>query len=171
MYYEDYPKPKITEDEVLVKIKYVGICGSDLTNFKKKLYQVPLIMGHESVGEIIEIGKNIKDFKIGQRVCIINVKLDISKGNLNALGIFQNGGFAEYLKAPPEFLFSIPDSVSYKEAVMVESFANISRALKLSNITSNQKIVIIGGGNIGLCFLKALLVQKDPDYILVVEEI
>mgnify|MGYP003934242963 CR=1 FL=1 len=159
----------ISEDEVLIKVKYAGICGSDLTNFKKKLYQVPLVMGHESVGKVVEIGKNAKEFLIGDNVCAINVKLDIAKGNLNALGIFQDGGFAEYMKAPEDFLFKIPESLSLKEAVMIESFANISRALKISEIGSREKIFIIGAGNIGLCFLNALLIDKDPQYVAVVE--
>ncbi|TFF87915.1 MAG: hypothetical protein EU550_02335 [Promethearchaeota archaeon] len=126
-------------------------------------------MGHESVGKVVEIGKNAKEFQIGDTVCAINVKLDIAKGNLNALGIFQDGGFAEYMKAPEDFLFKIPESLSLKEAVMIESFANISRALKISEIGSREKIFIIGAGNIGLCFLNALLIDKDPQYVAVVE--
>jgi threonine dehydrogenase-like Zn-dependent dehydrogenase len=126
-------------------------------------------MGHESVGEIVEVGDDIENFQIGDRICAINVKLDIARGTMNALGIFQDGGFAEYMKVPKDFIFRIPESLSYKEAVMIESFANIARAMRLSKIESKEKIIIIGGGNIGLCFLNALNVKMDPQYVMVIE--
>ncbi|TXT59333.1 MAG: putative L-iditol 2-dehydrogenase [Promethearchaeota archaeon] len=168
-YTEDYPTPEISSKEALVKVHYCGICGSDITNYKTKMYQTPLIMGHELSGEIVQIGEEIRDFKIGDRVCGINVKLDISKGELGGLGIFQDGGFAEFVKVPEKYLFSIPEGLSYKEAIMIESFANITRGIKLSEIPKNQSIMIIGGGNIGLCFLDALLAEKVPENIVVIE--
>ena len=76
----DYPKPIIGNNDVLVKVHYCGICGSDITNFKYKMYQVPLIMGHEFSGEVFEIGQSITDIKIGDKVCGINVALDLTEG-------------------------------------------------------------------------------------------
>jgi len=169
IYREDYPKPSPGPDDVIVKTQYCGICGSDITNFKLKMYQVPLIMGHEFTGEVIEIGSNIIDIKLGDKVCGINVALDIDKGQLDGMGIFKDGGFAEFVRVPRKYLFQIPKSVSTKEAVMIESFANACRAVKLSNITENQNIIIIGAGNIGLCFLHYLLIEKKPKYIIVIE--
>ncbi len=161
--------PTIGFDDVLLKTAYCGICGSDVHNFKNKIYQTPLIMGHEISGVIEEVGKNIENFSPGDRVCAINVKLDISGGELGGLGIFQNGGYAEFVKVPQKYLFHIPKNIPLKEAIMIESFANITRAMKLSRVQDNEKIMIIGGGNIGLCFLKALLVEKNPEYIIVIE--
>ena len=169
IYREDYPKPSPGPDDVIVKTHYCGICGSDITNFKLGMYQVPLIMGHEFTGEVMEIGSNIIDIKLGDKVCGINVALDIDKGQLDGMGIFKDGGFAEFVKVPRKYLFPIPKSVSTKEAVMIESFANACRAVKLSNITENQNIIIIGAGNIGLCFLSYLLIEKKPNYIIVIE--
>lgn len=169
VYREDYPKPEIGPDDTLVKCHYCGICGSDITNFKYKMYQVPLIMGHELAGEVVEIGANISKAKIGDRVACINVSTDVSGGQLRGLGIFQDGGFAEYVKVPKKLLFHIPKNVSIRDAVMIESFANATRAMKLSKIEENQNIVIMGGGNIGLTFLKALLIEKNPNYAVVVE--
>ena len=169
IYREDYPKPSPGPDDVIVKTHYCGICGSDITNFKLKMYQAPLIMGHEFTGEVMEIGSNITDIKLGDKVCGINVALDIDKGQLDGLGIFKDGGFAEFVRVPRKYLFQIPKSVSTKEAVMIESFANACRAVKLSNITENQNIIIIGAGNIGLCFLSYLLIEKKPNYIIVIE--
>jgi threonine dehydrogenase-like Zn-dependent dehydrogenase len=125
-------------------------------------------MGHEISGIIEEVGKNIENFSPGDRICAINVKLDIS-GELGGLGIFQNGGYAEFVKVPQKYLFHIPENIPLKEAIMIESFANITRAIKLSRIQDDEKIMIIGGGNIGSCFLKALLVEKNPEYIIVIE--
>jgi len=168
-YTEDYPKPEINSEEALVKVHYCGVCGSDITNYKSKIYQTPLVMGHELSGEIVELGEDITQFKVGDRVCAINVKLDISEGELGGLGIFQDGGFAEFVKAPKKYLFHIPKGLNYKEAIMIESFANITRGMRLSGIQKNESIMIIGGGNIGLCFLDALLSVKDPKSIVVVE--
>ncbi len=166
----DYPKPIITNDEVLVKVHYCGICGSDITNFKYKMYQVPLVMGHEFSGEVIETGENITDIKIGDMVCGINVSIDISEGGtLDGLGIFKDGGFAEYVKVPQKYLFKIPETNSTKEAALIESFANATRAEKISKIGENQNILIIGAGNIGLCFLNYFLKEKNPNYVAVVE--
>jgi len=166
----DYPKPIIGNDDVLVKVHFCGICGSDITNFKYKMYQVPLIMGHEFSGEVSEIGQSITDIKIGDSVCGINVALDISEGgNLDSLGIFKDGGFAEYVKVPKKYLFKIPEGISTKEAALIESFANATRAEKLSKIGDNQNILIIGAGNIGLCFLNYFINEKKPNYVAVVE--
>jgi len=169
VYKEDYPRPTAGINDVIVKVDYCGICGSDITNFKLKMYQVPLIMGHEFTGEVFELGKDINDVQVGDKVCGINVALDIDQGQLDGMGIFKDGGFTEFVKVPRKYLFPIPKSVSTKEAVMIESFANACRAVKLSNITDNQNIIIIGAGNIGLCFLSYLLIEKNPNYIIVIE--
>ena len=153
-----------------MKVHYCGICGSDLSNFKYKMYQVPLVMGHEFSGEIVEVGDEIKNFKVGDKVCGINVAIDVSAGGkLDGLGIFRDGGFAEYTAVPEKYLFKIPDNATLKEAAMIESFANATRGEKLSNIGENEKIMIIGGGNIGLCFMTYLLAEKNPDYMVVID--
>ncbi|MBD3196779.1 MAG: alcohol dehydrogenase catalytic domain-containing protein [Candidatus Lokiarchaeota archaeon] len=168
-FYEDYPKPEIGPDDALVRVKYCGVCGSDIHNFKNKMYQTPLIMGHELSGIIEEVGSNVEGFNVGDKVSGINVKLDLNEGNLGGLGIFEDGGFAEYVRIPKRYLFHIPSNISLKGGVMIESFANAMRAMKISQIGLNERIMIIGGGNIGLCFLNALKVAKNPEYIIVIE--
>jgi (R,R)-butanediol dehydrogenase/meso-butanediol dehydrogenase/diacetyl reductase len=166
---EDYPKPSPDPNKAIVKVNYCGICGSDITNFKHKMYNFPLIMGHEITGVVKEIGKNITHAKVGDKVICVNVSLDISQGDLKGIGMFQDGGFAEYVKVPNISLFPIPENVSIKDAVMVETFALAIRAFKLSKIQQNENVIIIGGGNVGLAFLKALLIKKSPNYVVVVE--
>ncbi len=166
---EDYPKPSPEPSDAIVKVYYCGICGSDVTNFKQKLYQVPLIMGHEFVGEIVELGENITDFKVGDTVLGINVQLELTKDELSGLGIFIDGGFAEYVRVPKNFLFKAPDSIPLQDCALIESFAFALRALKLSRVKSNQNIVIIGAGTVGLTTLTVLLRERDPNYLIVVE--
>jgi L-iditol 2-dehydrogenase len=166
-YREDYPKPTPGPDDVIVKVHYCGVCGSDLTNFKYRLYQVPLIMGHEFSGEIVELGANVKDWKIGDKVVGINVALKV--GETSGMGIFQDGGYAEFVKVPTKYLFAAPEFLSYKDAVFIETFANAFRAMKLCNVGKKEKIIVIGAGPIGLTLLQALIAEKEPEYIIVVE--
>ena len=133
------------------------------------MYNYPLIMGHEIVGEVVEPGENISEVKIGDKVICINVSLDISQGQLKAMGVFQDGGFAEYVKVPKISLFPTPENVSIRDAVMIETFALVMRTFKLSKIGNNENILIIGGGNVGLTILKALIIEKNPNYVVVVE--
>ncbi len=169
VYREDYPKPTPGPDDALVKVHYCGICGSDITNYVGKLFQTPLIMGHELAGEVVELGENISGFNIRDRVVGINVQLDVFKGELRGLGIFDDGGFAEFVKVPKEFLFHAPKTIPFEECTLVESVAIGVRGMKLSKIGSYEKIAIIGGGNIGLTTLSVLLSERDPEYIIVIE--
>ena len=79
IYKEDYPKPSPGPDEALVKVHYCGICGSDITNFKYKMYNFPLVMGHEITGIVEELGENIKKVKIGSN-CVIGAGAIIMPG-------------------------------------------------------------------------------------------
>lgn len=133
------------------------------------MYNFPLIMGHEITGIVEKIGDNISHVNVGDRVICVNVSLDVNQGQLRGMGMFQDGGFAEYVIVPKISLFPIPENVSIKDAVMVETFALMMRAFKLSKIQKGQKLLIIGGGNVGLAALKAVLLDKDPEYVVVVE--
>lgn len=133
------------------------------------MYNMPLIGGHEITGEVVEIGENITEVKVGDKVLCVNVSLDVSQGKLIGMGMFQDGGFAEFVKVPKISLFPLPENVSTKDGVMIETFALITRAFKLSNIEKNENILIIGGGNVGLVALKSVLLEKDPNYVVVVE--
>ncbi len=133
------------------------------------MYQVPLILGHEISGEAAEIGENITDVRVGDKVVAMNVLLDVRKGKLEGMGIFDNGGFAEYVRVKSKNLFLSPKNISIKGATMIESFANITRAIRISKMSENEKVLIIGGGNIGLAFLSTVLSERNPDCIIVVE--
>ncbi len=169
VYKENYPEPVPGPEDVIVKVHYAGICGSDVSNFKYKMYQVPLIMGHEFSGEVIEIGANITKFNVGDRVTGINIVSEKGYGDTPALGIMTDGAFAEYVKVPNDFLFHVPQNVSLKECTLIESYAVAVRSIKLSKISKNERILVIGGGNIGLTTLNTLSCRMSPEYIAVVE--
>jgi len=169
IYIENYPKPEIGPDYALVKVHYCAICGSDVSNFKYKLFQVPLIMGHEFSGEVIESGENIKNFKKGDKVVGINVLPESNYGTIRGMGVFRDGGFAEFVKVHKDDLFHAPANIPMIECSLIESFAVAIRAIKLSNIPQGQNVAIIGGGNIGLTTLNVLLSEKQPNYVIIIE--
>ncbi len=169
VYREDYPKPVPGPDDVIIKVHYCAICGSDLTNFKYKMYQVPLIMGHEFAGEIVEIGENIKNFKVGDKAAGVSVYDAERYVNMKPLGVIVDGAFAEYIKVPKNYLFHTPENISLLECTMIETLAVVVRAIKNAKMKKNQKIAIIGGGNIGLTTLAVLLSEWSPEYITVIE--
>ena len=169
VYKDDYPKPEINEDETLVKVHYCAICGSDITNFKYKMYNTPLILGHEFSGIVEQTGKNVFNFKKGDKVVGVNIIPEGNYGKIRGMGVFRDGGFADYVKVHKDDLFGVPDSLSLLECSLIEAFAVSTRAIKLSKIEEKQNIAIIGGGNIGLTTLSVLNATKMPNYTLVIE--
>ncbi len=169
VYREDYPQPVAAAGEVLVRVKYCGLCGTDLHNYSHKMYQTPLVMGHEFSGEVVSVGDAVKHVKVGTRGVGINVALDLGRGTPAGMGIINDGGFAEYVRVTQENFFPIPDHVSYQEAALIETFAVAVRAMKNSRISPKARVIIVGGGTIGLTNLATLKAAHDPDYIIVAE--
>jgi threonine dehydrogenase-like Zn-dependent dehydrogenase len=97
VYYEDYPEPTPGPDDVIIKVHYCAICGTDVSNFKHKIYQTPLICGHEFAGEIVEIGENIKDFKIGDKAVGVSVYGAINYVKMKAIGVMINSRAGKHL--------------------------------------------------------------------------
>ena len=128
----DYPKCR--DNELIIKVFFSGICGSDLSTYKGEhpYKKPPTILGHEASGIIDCIGKSVKDFKVGDKVCIQSFSA-CRKCNYCEDGIYNlcnnkkilnykdlNGSFAEYLIGNEGLFFKIPDKVSYKEGALVE---------------------------------------------------
>ncbi len=164
--HDDYPDPVAGDGEVIIKVHYCAICGSDITNYKHVIYQVPLVMGHEASGVVHAVGTNTT-LNVGDRVIPINVSLDVN--STDGMGIFKDGAFAEFLKIKETCVFPLPDNIPLLSAVLIESFANAFRAIKLSGIGKGERVAIIGAGNIGLSFLNVLSKLTEPEYIMVVE--
>ena len=142
--YIDVDTPSINDDEILIKVKAVGVCGSDLLKIENQLVSDGTILGHEVSGDIIETGKNITNFKSGDRVvaahhspcfkCHYCLHESYSScRTFKQTNIFP-GGFAEYVKVPAYLvkntLFKIPDNLSYEESIFMEPLACCIRAIK-----------------------------------------
>jgi threonine 3-dehydrogenase len=166
LWMEDIPKPKIKDDEVLIKIKKTAICGTDIHIYKwdewsQRTIPVPMQVGHEFVGEIVEIGNGVKsDLKIGDRVSgeghIVcghcrNCRAGTRHLCINTKGIGVNvpGAFAEYLALPAVNAFKIPSEITDEEASIFDPFGNaVHTALSYDMV--GEDVLITGAGPIGI---------------------
>ena len=182
--FRDVPNPVIGDDEVLVEVKAVGICGSDVHGMDGSTGRriPPIIMGHEASGQIISTGKNVDGWKSGDRVTFDSTiyKLDdwfTLNGHYNlsdnrmVLGVSctefkRDGAFAQYVAIPQHILHRIPENVTYEQAALVEPVAVALHAVNLSGIKLNDTAVVFGAGMIGL-FIIQLLKQAGCTVIAV----
>ena len=171
---KEVPVPVINEDEVLVRVKSVGICGSDVHGIDGSTgrRQPPVIMGHEASGLIESVGENVAGWRIGDRVTFDSTIYQFAdwysrKGfynlsdNRKVLGVSCNefrrdGAFATHVAIPQHILYKIPDNVSFEYAAMVEPVAVALHAVKLSNISLNDSVLVGGAGIIGLFIIQVL---------------
>ncbi len=160
--YEDVEYPKIeAPDDIIIKVKAAGICGSDYARYRKLGPYVPgTVWGHEFAGEIVEIGSNPQGHYIGERVCACPSIVcgecryckmgDFAKcEKLYAIGSLQHGGFAEYTKMPAQNLVHLPDNVSYEEGALIEPSAVALHALYKTHIKMGDEVAVVGCGTIG----------------------
>jgi L-iditol 2-dehydrogenase len=164
-------KPEIkNDDEVLVRIKSVGVCGSDIHYYKEGrigefIVKEPLILGHESSGIVEEVGKDVKNLKVGDRVAIEPGipcrKCDYCKeGRYNLCPDVKffatppfNGTFCEYIVHPSDFLYKLPENISFDEATLIEPFSVGIHACNLINLRPGEKVIVSGLGPVGLLAL------------------
>ncbi|MEM4141899.1 MAG: alcohol dehydrogenase catalytic domain-containing protein, partial [Thermoplasmata archaeon] len=161
---EETEVPEIDDDEVLIKVSYCGICGSDITAFKTGNYVPGIIIGHEFSGIVIKKGKNVNNVNEGDKVVGLSLipcgKCEYclsGKPNLckNALmtGITINGAFAEYVKLPKDAVLKIDNKLNAIEATLVEPLAIVLHAINISSFKPGKSILIQGAGPIGLLTL------------------
>ena len=160
--YADVPKPSIKSDEVLLKIKSVGICGTDLHIYNGGMdLPTPLIMGHEFSGVIEDVGDDVRNFKAGDRVVGEHVVpcrkchycLE-GKPNLcinaKVIGLDLAGALAEYMTIPSDLVYKIPDELSFGEAALIEPLSIAIYATKEAGRLLDKNVAVIGQGPIGL---------------------
>ncbi len=164
----------MTPDSVRIRVKAVGICGSDVhyyTHGRIGHYVVnePMILGHEAAGEVVEVGANVKDLKPGDRVCM-EPGIPNAKSRASKLGIYNldpdvrfwatppiHGCLIEEVIHPAEYTYKLPDAMSFGEGAMVEPLAIGLQAAKKARIVPGDVAVVIGAGTIGImCAVSAL---------------
>ena len=165
LWFEDVPNPRITDNEVLIKIRKTAICGTDIhiyqwDDWARKTIPVPMHVGHEFVGEIAELGKNVKGHFVGERVSgeghiVCGHCRNCKAGhrhlciNTKGVGVTRPGCFAEYLALPAENVFPLPEGVSDDEAAILDPLGNaVHTALSFDLI--GEDVLITGAGPIGI---------------------
>ncbi|MDE5910131.1 MAG: NAD(P)-dependent alcohol dehydrogenase [Lachnospiraceae bacterium] len=174
--FEQVPIPEPKENEVLVKLEYVGICGSDLHYFENGsignyVVKPPFVLGHEAGGVVVDAGKNVKTLKAGDRVALEPGKTcghckfcKSGKYNLCPDVVFfatppVNGVFQEYIAHEENLCFKIPDNISTLEGALIEPLAVGFHAANQGNAHPGQAAVVFGAGCIGLVSMLALKVK------------
>jgi len=165
---------EIGPDDVKVKIHTVGICGSDVHYYTHGrigpfVVKAPMVLGHEAAGVVVEVGRNVRNLKPGDRVCMEPGVPDTTS-RASRLGIYNvdpsvrfwatppvHGCLTPYVVHPAAFTFRLPDNVSFAEAAMVEPFAVGLQAAVKARIAPGDLAVVIGAGPIGIVAALAAL--------------
>ncbi len=165
---KDVPQPKPKDNEVLIKVNCCGICGTDLKLYKGDYTaNCPVILGHEFVGEVVEVGREVKNLKVGDKVvpdpnescgacdwcrsaqpCFCN--------NLAAYGVLRDGGFAEYAVCGEKGTYKIPQGLDDETASFTEPVSCAVHCLDKAAIKPGETVAIIGAGIMGQIFTQML---------------
>lgn len=175
--------PTCAADEVVVRVARCGICGTDVHIHRNEyMSDFPLIPGHEFAGEVVELGRDVRDLALGTRVAV-DPNLYCGRcdwcrneqanhcSNWQGVGVTRNGGFAEYVNAPARACYTLPEGMSDLEAAFIEPLSCVVHALKRIRIWPGDSAVVFGAGPMGLLLLQALrhhgaarvvMVDKQP---------
>lgn len=175
------PDPVMTENDVLVRVQYASICGSDQHLYKGDFHprtKLPFSPGHEFAGIVEKIGDQVEGFHIGDHVAVDPIiwcgECDACKNEhypacdkLRLIGIDQDGGFAEYVSVPPYMLYKVPNSVSLEHAALVEVYGIGFHACNRAQVKSGDSIAIFGGGKVGQCVMQAARTKTKEKMFIV----
>lgn len=162
MIWEKREIPKPGDDEALIKLKTVGICGTDIHAWggNQPFFSYPRVLGHEICGEIVGLGKNINHLHNGQQVVVIPYvscrKCPACRSgrtncceNISVIGVHQDGGFSEFLSVPANSLL-VTDGIDPHAAALIEPYAISAHAVRRAAILPGEQVLVVGAGPIGL---------------------
>jgi (R,R)-butanediol dehydrogenase/meso-butanediol dehydrogenase/diacetyl reductase/L-iditol 2-dehydrogenase len=168
---EEYPDPEMGPNQIKVKIAFCGLCGTDPENLEGRFglvppeaYKQPRVLGHEASGTIAEIGKNIKGFKVGQRVAM-NFRSSCGAcyycrnkmEHFCRRGAGASGSFAEYAVYPESAVYPLTDDISLEIGSLLEPVSVAVHAIDQARVSTGSSVAICGGGPIGLLCLEVAL--------------
>lgn len=183
--YKEVPEPVLGPNDVLVKVKACGICGSDVHGMDGSTGRriPPLIMGHEASGVIAETGSNVQNFRPGERVTFDSTVYCGScfycrRGDINlcddrrVLGVSceeyrQNGAFAEFVAVPQHVIYPLPEKIGFEQSAMVEPCSVAFHAVERTSVPVKDTAVVVGAGIIGLLTVQILRAGKWRQIIAV----
>jgi L-iditol 2-dehydrogenase len=159
--YQDTPTPSPREGHVLLKVKAVSICGSDIMRFVKGHRLYPLILGHECAGIITEVGAGVDAALIGSHAAVIPLIPcfeceQCHLGHYSAchkysfIGSRQSGGYAEYVEIPVRNALILPESLKFEYAALIEPSTVARHILDLGDFKPGQTAIVLGAGSVGL---------------------
>jgi L-iditol 2-dehydrogenase len=169
----DMPVPEVGPNDLLVRVKACGICGSDVHGYDGSTGRriPPLVMGHEAAGEVSAVGGGVKSFRPGDRVtfdstvscghCFFCTRGEINLcDNRQVLGVScgdyrRHGAFAEYVLVPENIAYKLPDELAYEHAALIEAVSIGVHAVNITPIQLGATAVMVGTGMIGLLALQA----------------
>src|SRR4030042_6932132 len=160
---EGVPEPEIKDSDVLIKVTYATICGTDQHIFSGEFHprtKLPLIPGHEFTGVVEKTGKDVRNIRPVEKVVVDPIiwcgNCDACKvghypacSSLKLIGIDLNGGFAEYISVPEKMVYKVPDNVPYTHAALVEILAIGFHASNRAGLKENETVAIWGAGKVG----------------------
>ncbi|WP_429965064.1 galactitol-1-phosphate 5-dehydrogenase [Enterococcus sp. AZ072] len=165
---QEIDKPTAAPEKVLIKVAYCGICGSDLPRyFEGGVHAFPQVLGHEFSGVVEEIGEKVTHIKVGDRVAVAPLVPcgtceNCQKGepamctNYSFIGSREQGAMAEYVAVPAKNCVKVPDSLSLKEAALVEPLTVAIHGIERINISAGADVLVLGAGTIGLLTVLSL---------------
>jgi len=161
--------PEIGRGDVLVRVRAALTCGTDVKVFRRgyhaRMIVPPALFGHELGGDIVAMGRDVRGFKMGQRVvaansapCGVCFYCQHNQENLCEDLLFNNGAYAEYIRIPERIvrrnMYEVPEHVSYQDAALVEPLACVLRGLEESGVRPGDTVAVIGLGPIGMMFVR-----------------
>jgi threonine dehydrogenase-like Zn-dependent dehydrogenase len=179
--WKDVPKPKVKYGEVLVRMKFASICGTDMHIFPGDFHprtQVPFIPGHEMGGIVEKLGEDVTDFEIGDKVaidpiiwckvCPACLRFHYPAcSKLKILGVDMNGGFAQYISVPQHMVFKAAPQIPNEHVALVEIYGIGFHANRRAGTKEDDVIAIWGAGRVGQVILQAARTKTSGTIFMV----